>query len=402
MPGLLSRYIFKEIALPFILCIVILTSTALLSKAITIVEMMLTHGVGPSFIFWFVVSVAPSLLIYTIPISFLAAVMIAFTRLSSDHEITAMKAGGISLFNLARPVVAVAVITTLITLAFTVYLFPSGNRLLKELVFDLGRTGVAAAIEEKTFYDKFADSVLYVDRYSAEDGTMHGVFISTTDSDGEPMVFIAPEGVIAPSGAEDSVRMRLYDGTMHKRGTEGGSYQMAGFSTYMLELRIAGEGPAPSGPEGRPNRELYPSELATRIERVEARGDDPASYIIDLHKRFALPASVFVFSLIGVPLGIQRVRSARMAGFSTALGVVLVYYLLSTIMEVMGEAGTINPVAAVWGSDIVFAGVGIYIFIRTARDCPACPGWLSSAGLAAADKCLGWRRGDAGGKGAKR
>jgi lipopolysaccharide export system permease protein len=401
MPRLVNLYIFKEIAVPFALTLFVLTVTALLSKVIKLVELIVTHGIGIKFAFWFVASVIPSFLIYTIPVSFLIGLLVAFTRLSSDSEITAMKASGLSLFTLLRPVASLALVTCLITMAITLYLFPWGNINLKRLLFDAARTKLTAGIEEKTFYNQFQGMILYVDRVSTETGEMEGIFISETGGGGpgvagggvedvedggaggagrageetnvffaESAFFVSIAGQFDAVGEEPggSLYLRLNNGTIHRKSARNDSYHIADFSTYLLELDIPKSASADF--LSKTNRELYPDELARKIGVVKARGEDPAPYLIDLHKRFALPTSVFVFSLLGLPLGIQRVRTARFTGFSIAMGVVLIYYVLSTALEALGEGGVLNPVAAVWGSDVVMGAAGLYIFYMAAIDRP--------------------------------
>lgn len=388
MPSTIDRYVFKEMAVPFLLSLAILTVTALLSKVIKLIELMVTHGVGPSFIFRFVVSVIPSFLIYTIPVSFLIGVLVAFTRLSSDSEIVAMKASGISLFSVMRPVAVLAVIACSMTLAFTLYVYPWGNINLKKLLFDAAKTRLVAGLEEKTFYDKFKGVILYVDRITPQTGEMEGIFISEAGAgkkagakegqadNAEANVFFAPRGIFSQSTDDFTVYLKLYDGTIHRRTAGNGSYHIADFSTYLLKLTLTGG--SPEAGADKPNRELYTRELMEKIELVKSRGEDAAPFEIDLHKRFALPASVFVFALIGVPLGIQKIRAARFTGFSVALAVVLVYYIASTGFEALGEGSKINPVLAVWGSDIIFAMAGLYVFYRAAKDSPVdIPGWLA-------------------------
>jgi lipopolysaccharide export system permease protein len=388
MPRVINRYIFKEIAVPFFLSLVILTVTALLSKVIKIIELMVTHGIGFSFIFWFVVSVIPTFLIYTIPISFLIGVLIAFTRLSSDSEITAMKAGGISLYNMMRPVAAISVLAYIVTLAFTLYIFPWGNMSIKQLLFEAARTRLVSGIEEKTFYDRFKGVVLYVDRLNTQTGEMEGIFISENDeaTGAESNVFFAQKGIFSPSTDESAVYLKLMDGTMHRKSSNGNeSYHIADFSTYVLELSLTG-GPA-TMIESKTNREMYPAELRERIAKVKARGGNTAPYLIDLHKRFALPASIFVFAILGVPLGIQKIRAARFTGFSVAMAVVLIYYVLSTALEALGENGVLHPVLAVWGSDIVFGSAGLYVFYKAAKDTPVgIASWFRHAGAHGAGK----------------
>ncbi len=368
MPRLLSIYIFRELLVPFILSIAILTVTALLSKVLKLMELLVTHGIGPGYVLWFLVSVTPSFLIYTIPVSFLVAVLVAFTRLSSDSELIALKASGVGLKSLMRPVLFMALIAYALTIICTTVVFPWGNLNLKKLFFEVARIRATTGIEEKTFYDHFKGMVLYVDHISASDEELKGIFISEKDESGRTSIVFARSGVFVPSPEDMSVSLKLFNGAIHREDRRKNTYHMAGFTTYTLKLALASGGGVDI--KHKTNRELYPGELRERVKKVEERGEDPAPYIIDLHKRFALPASVFVFAILGVPLGCQRVRSARFTGFGTALGVVIIYYVMSTFFEGLGENGLLNPLLAVWGSDIVMGAAGVFILSRAVRDRP--------------------------------
>ncbi len=373
MPKTLNIYILKEITVPFLLSLSILTVTALLSKVIKLIDLMVTHGVGVSFVFWFVLSIIPSFIIYTIPVSFLIGVLVAFTRLSSDSEVTAMKASGLSLFTIMKPVVFLSLAVYAASLSVTLYFFPWGNIKMKTLLFEAARTRLISGIEEKTFYDRFKGVVLYVDRLNHKTGEMEGIFISQHSSaektSPEPTIFFADKGALAPSEDKTSMYLKLFDGTIHRKGTDASEYHLADFSSYVLELNLAGGEPQASFMD-KPNRELYMGELRDKIRLIESRGEPAAPYVIDLYKRFALPASVFVFALLGVPLGIQKVRAARFTGFSVSLSVVLAYYVVSTAMEAMGENGLVNPVLSVLGSDMIFGAAGLYFFYMAAKDRP--------------------------------
>lgn len=370
MPGILSRYILKEISVPFTLSLAILTATALLSKAVKLIELMVTQGVGGSFIFWFIASVTPSFLIYTLPISFLIGVLVAFTRLSSDSEVTAIKASGLGLTAMLRPVMLMALIVYAAALVVTLYLFPWGNLNMKALFFDASKDRFISGLEEKTFYDRFKGIVLYVDKINARTGEMEGIFISERGGKEESNVFFATKGVFSPATERYTVYLKLNDGAIHRKTMGGGTYHIADFASYTLELGLAGQ---PGAAGDKANRELYVGELMAKAKAVEARGQDPGPYLIDLHKRFALPASVFVFALLGVPLGIQKIRAAKFTGFSIALGVVLTYYVLSTAFEAIGETGSMNAIAAVWASDAIFLVAGIFVFYRASKEQPLNP-----------------------------
>lgn len=108
MPRILNSYIFKEMAGPFALSIAVLTITSLLSRVLKLAEMAINHGVGLFVILKLILFIIPSFLIYIIPMSFLISVLIAYNRLSGDSEITAMKASGLSILKMSRPVVFMA------------------------------------------------------------------------------------------------------------------------------------------------------------------------------------------------------------------------------------------------------------------------------------------------------
>jgi lipopolysaccharide export system permease protein len=370
MPRLVNTYIFKEIATPFFLSVGILTATVLLSKVLMLIELSLNHDIGFKFIFWFVVSLTPPFLIYTIPGSFLVAVLIACTRLSSDNEIVAMKASGLSLFNLMRPVLLWAFVAYALTLWLTLHLFPWGNHSQKVLLFEAASSRTTTAgLEEKVFYDQFKDIVLYVDYIPSDrEGELRGLFISQNTKDKGSNIIIAERGVISPSKQRLSVNLNLIDGEIHRLTKGTGKYHIVEFSNYALELNLKESSLVGRGTDAV--RELYVWELTQRINEAEASGRPTGSLRIDLHKRFSLPASVFVFAFLGVPLGIQRVRSARLTGFSVAVGVFLVYYVLTKSLEALGDNGFINPVVAAWGSDVILAALGLFILYRTAREKP--------------------------------
>ncbi len=364
---LLNQYIFAEMIAPFFLCLAILTSTALLAKSIKLIGLVMGHGLGAGFAFWFVVSLLPSFLIYTIPISFLVAVLIAFTRLSSDSELIAMKALGLDLFTITRPVLAFALFTFSLTLAFTLYIYPWGNMNMKRLLVEGASRGLAAGIKEKTFYDKLSNLVIYVDHVSRETGELEGVFIARKNpSDRSEDIFVARKAVIGGmNGDRSTLYIRLVDGTSQREDRKRDTYHVVNFSEYTLDITPTRQS---AGLMARSNRELYPGEMVRRIGDIRARGGFTPPYIMDLHKRFTLPASVFIFGLIGATLGIQKVRGSRLTGFSIALGVVLAYYVLSTALEGLGENGVIPPIPAVWGSDIIIGVVSFYSFYMKSRD----------------------------------
>lgn len=369
MPRILDSYIFKELGAPFIISSGVLSVTLLLSKMLKLVELVVNHGVGITIILKFLFFLMPSFLIYVIPLSFLLSVLIAFNRLSGDSEITAIKTAGINLYRLTRPVVVMAAIAFLLSLYLTLFAFPWANLSAKKLLYDVARTKISTGIKEKTFNDTFDGIVLYADHIAAGEDTLNGVMVSEEKQDEMSNVITANNGVFIVDPESMTVTLRLQNGTLHKTGKQSDKYTHMTFSTYDINLRLK-QADIKNPDKNRSNRELTVMELAKKINEVKKAGKNPSPYIIDMHKRAALPAAVFVFGLLGVPLAIQHVRTSRYRGFIIALVVMLLYYVLSTAFESFGESGKINPIFAVWGSNIIMGICGLYVFYKTSRESP--------------------------------
>ena len=87
MNGILTKYIIKEVSVPFILTLTVLTATLLMGKVIRIIEIAVNNNIGAGFAFNFILYAVPTVLTYIVPSAFLIALLITTTRFSSDNEI---------------------------------------------------------------------------------------------------------------------------------------------------------------------------------------------------------------------------------------------------------------------------------------------------------------------------
>ncbi|MBI5328396.1 MAG: LPS export ABC transporter permease LptF [Deltaproteobacteria bacterium] len=368
MPKTISSYIFKETAVTFALTVAIFAATSLLSKVLKLVDLMVSYGVGPFIILKFILFIMPSFLIYIIPMSFLISVLIVYNRLSSDNEITAMKASGLSIVRISMPVAFIACLAYIISSFFTLYAFPLGNLSSKKLLYDVAKTKASIGLKEMAFNDLFDGLILYANRIKAETGKMHGVFISDRRDEKSSYIIAANTGLLSSDPQGMKLILNLSNGTIH-RAEENGLYKVITFNTYSLNLSSK-ENKTEDTAASKTNYELTVGQLQNRITDIKKAGHNPAQYIVDLHTRFALPASIFVFGLFGIPLGIQGVRTTRFTSFTVGMVIALFYYMLSTVMESLGKKDIINPILAVWVTDILFGIVGAVIFYKASKDSP--------------------------------
>jgi lipopolysaccharide export system permease protein len=360
MKRIINFYILREILSLFLLGLAVFTLILLMGRLIKLTDMVLSRGVPLEDVAWMIAYLMPSFLVFTLPMAFLLAVLMAFGRLSADNEITVMKAGGISLVQLLPPVLASAAVVTLLGLVISIYGVPWGNSSFKRQSFKVLKQNVTATVREKVFWDEMPGIVLYTEQYDEERHTLKGVLIHDGREKGRPLTIFADAGVIEGGGTRGGIRIALTGGSIHKTGKQD-EYQLINFSEYVMTIAS----PENSGGYGF-------TELDMDIAELEGRINDPATpkqvrlkMSAELQSRYSLPFTSLIFAVLAIPLGIQNRRSGKSAGFSTSIGLFLAYYVLLSLMRTMVEKGVLPAVIGLWIPNVLFLAAGM-ILLRMA------------------------------------
>jgi lipopolysaccharide export system permease protein len=370
MTKILYRYILREITYPFILALFVATFALMMGKILQLTELVINKGVG----FWniskLILFMMPGLLLFTIPLAFLIAILTGIGRLSRDNEWTVMKNAGLSLYQLSRPVFALAVVAFVMTTATSLFLFPEGNQASRNLIIEIARQKASAGIKEKVFNDDFSGIVLYADEISVDGESMEGLLLFDDRIQSEPCTIIAQKGYLVASPDSPAVTLRLENGSIHSVNPSLKNYKKIDFSTYDVSLELQMSVADASKFAVKKIQEMTFLEMASQLGSPEP--SLPATRIremkIELHKRFAIPLSCLIFAVVGMPLGITPSRSARLRGFTTALAVVVAYYLLTLSGTALGETGRLPPAVGAWVPNAVFAAAGAILFVRKAEE----------------------------------
>ena len=364
----LNRYLLKEITVPFILSLIIFTFVLLLDRMMQLIELVVGRGVHISDIGMLIVYIIPSFLTLTIPMSFLLALLLAFGRLSSDGEVTAMKASGVSLYQMLIPVTVLSILAYIMTFYLFLFALPWGNQSFRVKVFDIASARASTAIKEGVFNDDFEGIVLYVEKFENAGERMQGIMIYDQREKEEYTIF-ARDGSILSDPEAMTVTMYLKNREIHKVGKRL-SYDRVAFSTYDMRLNFKGPASGKKGEVSKGDREMTLTELRKRVAELKARGENHGPYDVEIYKKFAIPFACIVFGLIGAPLGIQSKRSGRAWGFSLSLAIFLVYYISLTGGESLGDRGVIPPLLAIWGANIIFFFLGVYLILMVGKERP--------------------------------
>ena len=90
-------------------------------------------------------------------------------------------------------------------------------------------------------------------------------------------------------------------------------------------------------------------------------------YLIEFHRRFALPTSCLVLALVGIPLGLSSKKGGKSAGFVLTILLVFAYYSVSLIGVSLARQGKVSPALGAWLANIVFFLAGAFLLWRAER-----------------------------------
>lgn len=365
---ILDRYILRELVPPFFLSIAVLTLALFLQKLFRLVELILSKGSTLAATGKLILYILPGFLMVTIPLSLLVAALTAFSRLSADAEITAMKASRISLYAMIRPVFTLSLLLFFVTAFIAHVIAPRAGHALKAHLFTMVKSKAMVALEAGVFSSSFDNMVVYVDRMNSLDD-MQGIFLSDERSAAEPYAVIAKQGRLITNPENFNVTLQLEQGAVHLQPRADSGYSLMAFATGILNLDLdRGLLRRGASGEGRNIEELDSLELLQRIRQARPGDEQARDAEKELHKRMSVSYACLVFGIVGAPLGIRKTRSGRSAGIAIAIAVILVYYLIIGTGANLAESGAISPAAAYWLPNAVITLVALGVVVKKGQE----------------------------------
>ncbi|MBI2841339.1 MAG: LPS export ABC transporter permease LptG [Acidobacteria bacterium] len=366
---LLDRYILKEVVAPCFLGFVVYTFTMVMDQILNLSELLVRKGATLSDVAHILLYFLPGITAFTLPMSVLVGLLIGLGRLSTDMEIVAMRASGISLYRLLRPVVLFCGAGWLLSSGLSLYLAPWSNYRLMQILYRVAFTQAKEQIKPRVFNESIPNYVIYIQDIPATGESWKGVFICETQKPENPRIILAREGRFQINMEKRQAYVELKDGITHsfsRSSTNPENYEMTKFESSAEEVDASSL--FPQVEVQKRDREKDIRELFSSIREREPKREPTRSLWIEVHKKFALPFSCIVFGLLGLPLGIVNKKGGKSTGFVLSIGIILYYYILITTGEKFAEEGKIAPFLAIWAANITLAVAGLIFLVHSARE----------------------------------
>ncbi len=326
----------------------------------------------------------PFACIYALPMGFITATLLVFGRFSADQELTAARAGGVSLLSLVWPVLVLSLFCCGLSAWFNMDLGPRARVEFVKMRDDLVANLANAQIPEGRFISDFPGYLFYTEKNN--DGNLENVLIyRLRDGTNIDTTIHAERGHLAPQRAGNQLIIDLYNVrsvTVSERNLFQSSPKVSyNFSTSAVTNRV--NKPSISDMTfaqlQQERRELEglnlpalgpdsPADWKAQMQMLRQQKQESIEpVLVTMHFQLAFAFACFSFALVGIPLGIRVHRRETNMGVLMALILVVVYYAFIMLGRSLVGHPQYCPHLILWLPNFIFQAVGVVLLWRANR-----------------------------------
>ena len=364
----LHSYLLRQLSATVLLTVAVFTFLLLVGSVLNDVFELVASGkasmvvVGKALML-----LVPFVLAFSLPIGLLTATLLLFGRLSADHELTALKASGISPLRLATPVLGFGSAMASVCAAFNLYLSPAARVEFKELRDGVLRTQGTRLLSDGRFIELGSRVTLYAQKVTGP--KMSGVLIygMTNWVTGGRTNLIrnldvyAPEGELLFDAQQRPFRLKLQ--RVQGLYLSGSEWQPLFLDEYFYDIPDFR-----SGAQQSPKiTDMTLPELLAERRRVGRDGGPVTPITVQIHRNLSFSFACLGFAMVGMPLGVRAHRRETNIGIAIALALLAIYYSFLLIGSALDTRPQFHPELIVWIPTVLFIGTGTGLLWRLNR-----------------------------------
>lgn len=355
---ILDKYILKQVIELFLMGVFVFTTIIFASDTfITLIKQIAKFGIPFKVAFIMILLNLPAVIVMTIPMGVLLSTVMTLNRLSLSSEITVMRACGIGLNRIAKPIFLFAVVMSLSSFFINETVVPVMTQQSTKLaLWALEQKHIPDGKENFVFKETTDGGLLkrlfYVGQCKKK--TLYNVTVLDNSKDGTIQVLQAREGKTSPKGWE------FKKGAAYTIANDGQVLNTTLFDTSVVKFGLD------LSKEANKNlaKEKNFGQLLKFLSNSDISKKDRQNYTIELFDKIALPLTTIVFVLVGVPLAITPPRVRYNRGFLFSILIIFAYYVVRALSISFGEAGSLTPFLAAWLPNIILTIWGTLLYYK--------------------------------------
>ena len=367
--GILDRHILKEVFIATFFAVVILCGVFLMGTIFKEARPLLV-GKNPSpwLLLQFIGSVLPLSLMFMLPCSFLAAILITMGRLSSQNELTAIHMSGRSLYRVAVPIFALAAAMCGFCFFVNTSFAPQAKAMQKRILYEAVQTDPNKFLDPGVVKHQLKDKIVFV--HGREENELSGLYVYDSNPDKTTTHFpkshiYARQAKLFIDSERKQLRLRLGDAIICSDRDKNEAYEpvfVQKMEPLLFDFSVE-------------DKKNYKVSSMTSDELQDAMiSDDPAiteelqnSLRNEYYGRYAFSMSCFSLAFVGIPLAISRKRRETSTGFIIAIGVTVLYFSFFIVANDKRDEEFAKIQSIYWAPNVLAVIVGGYLFSRSQK-----------------------------------
>lgn len=356
----LDRYIFRQLALALLSVTVGLAVLVWLTQSLRFIELVLDRGL--SFLVFIELTglLLPGFFAIILPITTFLVALFVYVRLASDRELVVMRAAGLSQWRLARPALALALLSAAACYALNLVVVPETQAAFRAWQFEI-RNQLAAILVQEGVFSSVGDDLTVYARLRDRDGSLRGILVHDARERGAPVTILAESGRITPTPSGPRVTLENGQRQQVERvpppsGSPPGTppstrLSVLSFSENTVDLARAsrGEESRYRNAQERSLRELLHPDPEERISERDLR-----RFRAEAHNRLASPLNALGFALVAMATALTGQFRRHGGGLRLFTGIAVVVGLLAAGLMAANLAARQNAlIPLVWVSAVL-------------------------------------------------
>jgi LPS export ABC transporter permease LptG/LPS export ABC transporter permease LptF len=360
LPQLIDTYVLSEFLFYFFICLV---SFVVLTQVFTFFELLsdiIRNQIPMAKVFRYHLFLGPKFIYDYSPVAALVAVLITFSIMANQNEVTAFKASGVSLYRLSAPVLIAGILLSSALFAFDHYVVPDANLIQDGIRAEIkGKAPQTYLRPDRKWIFGHNSRIFYYKYFDPAEKVMVGVHVYELD----PGSFRLTRHIAAERA--------------HWQPNVGAWVFQNGWVRDMQDIRIKryeeyqvrtfaelDEQPDYFLIEEKQYKQMNFQQLDHYIQDLKQSGFDTIRLQVQFHRKFSVPLFAFILAVIAVPFSFLGGRRGAMASVGASFGIAIAYRACDELFVQVGNLNQLPAPVAAWSPDAIFLLAGLYMMTR--------------------------------------
>jgi LPS export ABC transporter permease LptG/LPS export ABC transporter permease LptF len=357
-PNTLDRYVTRKYLTVFALVFFSLLSVSIIVTFFERIDNIYEHNKPFSLFLTYIRYRIPEFIHFILPVTALAAVLLALGILTKFNEVTAMKACGISLYRLTLPLVLAAALVSLVSFYIQERILPWTNNRTEEVWNEINDVPPRSYsyLNRHWVLSKAKDRIYHYDYFDPIPSIFSRLWVFDLDSGSWSIKsrIYAEKAVLGEDGLVlQNAWLRSFDGDRPVSYEQKKEVFRPGVEkkTYFIK-------------EWKEPSQMTYLELRRYTSEVEEMGFEATRFKVDLNYKVSFPLTSLIMTLLAIPFAFSMGKKGTLVGIGLSVVIAMVYWGSIGVFRSLGYVDFLNPFLAAWGPNLIFGLIGIYLLFR--------------------------------------